>query len=141
MIGYYGGTSCTVGTCINGGYYGGFAEDSHWHYFTDDTGYENNHTHPNIDTGGGTDHRHLLNNTGAQPSPGHRHLISSDALYNHYVYNVGLTLDLVTSVKESPYHAHTGGNIVDHGHVVPSDGRVLLKNTNVTITYMAQEED
>jgi hypothetical protein len=52
-----------------------------------------------------------------------------------------MDLDLVTSVKESPYHAHTGGNIGPHGHVVPSDGRVLLKNTNVTITYMAQEEE
>lgn len=106
-----------------------FAESSHWHLNT------------GLSTGTGTQHRHPQGNTGVDTNPlGHRHLISDDLLYNHYVYNVDLTLDLWTSQYENPYHAHTGGNIVDHGHGVAADGRVLLKNTNVTITYIAQEE-
>jgi hypothetical protein len=66
--------------------------------------------------------------------------MSNDGLYNHYVYNVELTLDLVATANENPYHGHSGNEIPVHKHDVPADGRVLLKNTNVTITYIAQEE-
>ena len=134
------GSACTSGSCIvsvNSDYAG---SSSHTHYVSGTTSSDGAHTHPNIESGTGDAHRHLLNNTGKQPSPGHRHLISNNDLYDHFVYNVDLSLDLWTSSYEDPYHAHTGGNIVAHGHGVASDGRVLLKSTNVTITYMAQEE-
>jgi len=135
------GTACTLGTCMNGWNEASFALGSHGHPNTGlSTGYESDHTHSNIESGAGDAHRHLLNNTGVQPGLGHRHLISSDDLYTHYVYNVTLALDLWTSAEENPYHAHSGVNINAHGHGVASDGRVLLKSTNVTITYIAQEE-
>ncbi len=134
------GSTCTEGSCIvsvNSDYAG---SGSHTHYVSGTTSSDGAHTHTNIYTAHGQAHRHLLNSTGTQPSPGHRHVISNDDLYTHYVYDVTMSLDLWTSQYESPYHAHSGGNIVAHGHGVASDGRVLLKNTNVTITYIAQEE-
>ena len=138
----YYGSACGVGNCVDWVDAGSFAQSSHYHLNTGKvTGSDGAHTHPNIESGAGDAHRHLLNSTGAAPLPGHRHTISNDALYNHYVYDVNMTLDLVASANESPFHAHTGAQVPVHGHVVPSDGRVLLKNTNVTITYLAQEEE
>ena len=134
------GSACVSGACVTGGGGDTFALDTHWHYFSSNTGSDGAHTHPNIETAHGDAHRHILNSTGAAPSPGHRHLISNNDLYDHYVYNVGLSLDLWTSAYESPYHGHSGGYVNPHGHGVAADGRVLLKNTNVTITYIAQEE-
>ena len=186
------GSVCTAGACVSQ-FYGQYAADAyHSHsnpgtsyigshiHSVGSTGTGSQHRHTMPDTQTGSDHRHLLNNTGAAPSPGHRHLISDSALYNHYVYDVGLTLDLVASSYESPYHAHSAEEIVahdhvvdeelahdhsvteqadhdhvvdeelahdhsvteqaDHDHVVASDGGSVLKNTSVTITYIAQVE-
>lgn len=138
-IGY--GTSCTSGACVDAGttYGHSMALAGHSHSIGAIAS-AGSHSHYIGATGAGSSHRHTMGNTGQQTGPGHRHLMSNDDLYDHYVYNVGLTLDLVASNYESPYHAHTGGNVVAHGHGVAADGRVLLKNTNITITYIAQEE-
>ena len=158
VIWIYAGTNCTVGNCIDGWNESSYALCSHWHPNTGKvTGSDGGHSHSIGGTSAGSSHRHTVGDTqlesahthhiyptgvGTYADPlGHRHLISNDTLYDHYMKSVDISADLWTSAKESPYHAHTGANIVAHGHVVPSDGRVLLKNTNVTITYMAQEEE
>ena len=120
------------------------------------TGTESAHTHSAGTTGAGSSHRHTVGDTqlesdhthhiyptgpGTYTDPlGHRHLISNNDLYDHYVTHISIDAFLETSAKESPYHDHSGDEIVAHAHVVAADGRVLLKNTNVTITYIAQEE-
>lgn len=135
------GAYCDPGWCIEAFYNDSFAQSSHYHLNSGKvTGSDGAHAHPNIETGAGDAHRHILNSTGAAPSPGHRHLISNDALYDHYITHIDISADLWTSDYESPYHDHSGEQIVAHKHDVPADGRVLLKNTSVTITYIAQEE-
>lgn len=138
------GSACASGYCITGIYGVNVPSTTHYHYLGGNTdGESQNHTHTQGNTGGVPypGHRHGMPNTGVDTNPlGHRHLISDDLLYQHYVYNVGLTLDLVATANESPYHAHSAVEVVAHKHNVPADGRVLLKNTAVTITYIAQEE-
>jgi hypothetical protein len=137
------GTACVSGSCVSGEHYAEFANEAHDHWVsgTTDGASPSTHTHTNITTGTGSDHRHLLNDTGTQPNPGHRHLISNNDLYDHYIHSItGVDISLLVTADESPYHAHSGNQIVKHGHGVAADGRVLLKNTNVTITYIAQEE-
>lgn len=143
VTGWSVGTACASGWCVTGLDGSNVPSTTHWHYLGGSTdGESQSHTHTQGNTGGVPypGHRHGLPDTGGVTGLGHRHLISNDALYNHYVYNVDLTLDLWTSAKEAPYHAHTGADVPVHGHGVASDGRVLLKNTSVTITYVAQEE-
>jgi hypothetical protein len=138
------GSSCDSGDCVWGWNTDGYAEDSHWHYFTDDTGAGSTHRHGigNTQLEGAHTHHIYPTGPGTYADPlGHRHLMSNDDLYQHYIYSItDVNLSLLVTAVENPYHAHTGNEIPVHKHDVPSDGRVLLINTNVTITYIAQEE-
>ncbi|MEA1957615.1 MAG: hypothetical protein U9N01_04590 [Euryarchaeota archaeon] len=120
---------------------GEFALGSHWHLNTGKrTGSDGAHTHPRYEYTKATSHRHLLNDTGAQPSPGHRHQIAYPSQYDHYITDITIDAFLTASAKESPYHYHTAPEVVDHDHVVIPDGANLWTNESVTITYLAQEE-
>jgi hypothetical protein len=137
------GSACASGACVNGWNNSSFGTSSHTHYVSGTTGGDGGHDHSIGNTGGVPypGHRHTMPNTGVQTGSGHRHLMSDDLLYQHYIYSItDVDLTLLVTAQESPYHAHSGVQIVKHGHGVAADGRVLLKNTNVTITYIAQEE-
>ncbi|AJP62001.1 hypothetical protein [ANMV-1 virus] len=135
------GSDCAVGVCVVSFYTHGFAEDSHFHLNTGKkTGWDGSHYHVQAPTLAGSSHTHTMGDTGQQAGLGHRHPISNDTMYQRYMTSVAITADLWVSAEESPHHAHSGAVVPVHGHVVPSDGRVLLKNTNVTIMYLAQEE-
>jgi hypothetical protein len=139
-IGY--GSSCDTGKCVDPSEVWGHSMALSSHYHTiGSIGSAGAHTHSNGTSQPASSHRHLLNPTGGVPGLGHRHLMSDDLLYQHYIYSItGVNLSLLVTAVESPYHAHSGEEIPWHKHAVPSDGRVLLKNTDVTITYLAQEE-
>lgn len=134
------GSDCVSGSCIESFNAAYFANDCHWHYFSSDTGYESNHRHTNIQTAHGDAHRHLLNNTGVQPSPGHRHQIGYPEQYDHYITDIDIDAFLSATSYETPYHDHSADEVPEHDHVVALDGGLLLKNTSVTITYLAQVE-
>jgi hypothetical protein len=175
----YMGSNCTSGRCVTGVYDSSFATSSHSHS-NPNTGANGGHSHSIGVTGSAGGHSHSIGNTGQQAGLGHRHPISNDTLYQPYIHCIDIGADLWTSENESPYHAHSGGyinphdhilagqlahlhgvenqishdhvvagqlahlhgveNQISHDHVVALDGGLLLKNTAVTITYIAQVE-
>ena len=133
--------ACGGGYCVTGAPGGYVASSTHTHYVSGTTGGGSSHRHTQGKTGTGTNHRHSMGTTGTQPGDGHRHLISNDELYAHYMTGISdVSLDLLVTAYEDPYHGHSAVEVAVHGHGVAADGRVLLVSTNVTLTYMAQEE-
>ena len=126
---YNEGSACTSGVCILSMVATDVPSTTHYHYVSGTTG-------------AGSLHRHLMGKTGPVDNvDGHRHLISNDALYDHYMTSItNVSLALLVTANENPHHAHTGGEIVAHDHGVAEDGDALLTNTQVTITYLAQVE-
>lgn len=71
------------------------------------------------------------------PDDPHHHTLA--ATFTGYLTHIDISAVAWTSDYESPYHGHSGGYVNPHGHGVAKDGGVLLKDTSVTLTYMAQE--
>lgn len=72
----------------------------------------------------------------------HHHEIAHDFQYAHFMYEMVIDeFQLWISEVEDPAHAHSGVYVSAHDHDVAEDGGALLKNTSVTVTYLAQEEE
>jgi len=140
-IGY--GSSCASGACVDAAdtWFEWLSKRTHIHAIGSIGSSGSSHSHGMSATGVGVAHRHAMGTTGATPGLGHRHQISQDTLWHPYMYDITISADLWTTADEDPYHAHSGEQISQHGHGIAEDGKVLLKNTQVTLTYMAQEED